>query len=271
MQVGPIALGGALRRLGSAEERLVVEHWCWRRFGVGAKVCLQVMVALVLVARPQLARAQTIELQEHDGEPGVVVYPAAKPGPRRLTVALHGMCGHAENICRIFAGAVTAGEHLVCPRATRRCEGGGASWPQAGFEASIERAVTRAKVELGERVDESQGRTLIGYSLGAFRALDLAQRGEGKYPRVMLVGARILPSYQLLRAAGVERLLLGAGAWDMTYEHMRRESQRLARAGLSTRFLSLGPAGHAFSPAFGERYLPEAWSWLHPECGAQDC
>lgn len=234
-------------------------QWCRRRQGVWAKVCL--LLGLVLVS-PRRAHAQAFEVPERGGEPGAVVYPAAAPGPQRITVLLHGMCGHAENICRIFAGEAMASEHLICPRATARCDGGGASWPQKGFAESIERAVERAKAELGERVDESGGRTLIGYSLGAFRALELAQRAGGRYPRVMLVGARINPSYRLLRDNGVERLLLSAGAWDMTFAHMRRESARLSRAGLSTRFLGLGPAGHAFSAEFAEQYLPEAWRWL---------
>ncbi|HVY30906.1 MAG TPA: hypothetical protein VHB79_30310 [Polyangiaceae bacterium] len=234
-------------------------HWCWRRFGAKAKVCLLVALSL---AWARSASARPFELPAGDGAPGVVVYPAESDGPRRITVVLHGMCGHAENICRIFASEATAGEHLICPRATAQCEGGGASWPQKGFAESIEQAVQRAKLALGGRVDESQGRTLIGYSLGAFRALELAQHGEGKYPRVMLVGARINPSFKLLRESGVERLLLSAGAWDMTHDHMRRESTRLSHAGLATRFLALGPNGHAFSPRFGEDYLPEAWRWL---------
>jgi predicted esterase len=222
-------------------------------------VCLLVALSLVWT---RSASARPFELPASDGAPGVVVYPAEGDGARRITVVLHGMCGHAQNICRIFASGATAGEHLICPRATAECEGGGASWPQKGFAESIEQAVERAKLALGERVDESQGRTLIGYSLGAFRALELAQHGEGKYPRVMLVGARINPSFKLLHESGVERLLLGAGAWDMTFDHMRRESTRLSRAGLTTRFLALGPNGHAFSPRFGEDYLPEAWRWL---------
>jgi predicted esterase len=171
------------------------------------------------------------------------------------------MCGHPENTCRYFADQVTADQHLICPRASRRCDGGGASWPATGFEPQIERAVQRAEAALGDAVDETHGRTLIGYSLGAFRALELAQHGAGKYPRVMLIGAKILPSQKLLRENGVERLLLSAGTADMMHDHMQRETQRLLRGGFTTRFLGLGPVGHAFTPKFAE-YLPEALRWL---------
>jgi predicted esterase len=201
-----------------------MEHACRRRSGVRAKVRLLLAFALAFLGAAE-ARAAPFQLEAQAGELGVVVYPATTPGPHRVTVVLHGMCGEPLNTCSHFAGEVTESEHLVCPRANQRCEGGGASWSSSGFEQQIERAVVRAEAALGEAVDGSQGRTLIGYSLGAFRALDVAQHGAGKYPRVMLVGARLAPSPKLLRENGVERLLLSAGAFDMTYEHMQHEAQ----------------------------------------------
>jgi pimeloyl-ACP methyl ester carboxylesterase len=125
----------------------------------------------------------------------------------------------------------------------------------------VERAVARAEEALGDRVDPSRGRTLIGYSLGAFRALELAQQGAGRYPRVMLIGAKIYPNHKRLRENGVERLLMSAGSWDMMHDHMRRETQRLSRTGFTARFLNLGPVGHFFTPSFAT-YLPEALRWL---------
>jgi predicted esterase len=239
---------------------------CSRRQGVKAKVCLLLGLVLgLLVAKPAHA-AVPFSLAETESEPGVVVYPAQTPGVHRVTVLLHGMCGEPANACRYFAEQVTADEHLICPRASKRCDGGGSTWPQRGFEQQIEAAVQRAEAALGQSVDDTQGRTLIGYSLGAFRALDLAEHGAGKYPRVMLIGAKILPHQKLLRDAGVERLLLSAGSWDMMHDHMRRESERLLRVGFTTRFLDLGPVGHAFTPSFAE-YLPQALSWLRASEG----
>jgi predicted esterase len=224
-------------------------------------VCLLLAVLLgLLVSKPARA-AEPFTLAEAENQPGVVVFPARTAGAHRVTVLLHGMCGEPANACRHFAEQVTADEHLVCPRASRRCDGGGSTWPQRGFEQQIEGAVQRALSALGPSVDETHGRTLIGYSLGAFRALELAEHGAGKYPRVMLIGAKILPHQKLLRENGVERLLLSAGSWDMMHDHMRRETQRLLRAGFTTRFLGLGPVGHAFTPSFAD-YLPQALSWL---------
>jgi predicted esterase len=231
-----------------------------RPWGARAKVCA-LLAGLISVFTSRTAQAQPFELSEAGSEPGVVVYPAAQPGVRRITVVLHGMCSEPINACRHFADQVTEDEHLVCPRASRRCDGGGSIWPQLGFVPQIERAVARAQEALGDRVDSSQGRTLIGYSLGAFRALQLAEQAAGRYPRVMLIGAKIYPNHKRLRENGVERLLMSAGSWDMMHDHMRRETQRLARAGFTSRFLNLGPVGHFFTPSFAD-YLPEALRWL---------
>jgi len=232
-----------------------------RRQGAKAKVCLLLALAVGLLLAKSARAAEPLVLAETPTEPGVVVYASQAPGVHRVTVLLHGMCGEPANVCRLFAEQVTAEEHLICPRASRRCDGGGSSWPARGFEPQIEAAVRRAEAALGASVDETRGRTLIGYSLGAFRALELAEHSAGKYPRVMLIGGRILPHQKLLRESGVERLLLSAGTWDMTHDHMRRESERLLRSGFTSRFLGLGPAGHAFTPSFAQ-YLPEALRWL---------
>lgn len=228
--------------------------------GARAKVCLLALMALMLLSRS--AWAVPFELPEQDGQPGVVVYPAARPGAQRVTVVLHGMCSEPVNACRHFAAAITASEHLVCPRASLRCDGGGSIWPQRGFAAQVERAVARGEASLAGRVDAASGRTLIGYSLGAFRALTLAEQGAGKYPRVMLIGAKIQPDARRLQESGVERLLLSAGSWDMMHDHMQKESRRLLRAGVTTTFLGLGPVGHAFTPSFSG-YLPQALDWLN--------
>jgi predicted esterase len=235
-----------------------------RRSGVWAKVCAAfgILVALLVCART--ARAEVIELAETATEPGVVIVPAEGPGPHRVRVVLHGMCGSPTNICRYFAGDFSKDEHLICPRASARCDGGGSSWPQVGFSEQIEKAVARAELALGDAVDESHGRTLVGYSLGAYRALELAHHAAGKYPRVMLIGAKIAANQKLLRENGVTRLLLSAGAFDMTHDQMRRESQRLAKGGMTARFLDLGQVGHQFTPGIRE-YLAQALSWLDEE------
>jgi predicted esterase len=241
-----------------------------RRQGAKVVVYLGLALAAFVLVSTSVTSAQAemsvapIVIEETEDEPGSAVYPARGGGSRPITVVLHGMCSEPERACRHFAAAIAANENLICPRARRRCDGGGSIWSGTGFVENIEQAIERAKARLPVPADESTGRTLIGYSLGAFRALALAEQGGGRYPRVMLIGGRVHPNRARLDANGVERLLLVAGRFDRTHDHMLREAARLARAGFSARFLGLGPVGHFFTPSFAE-YLPEALDWLHAE------
>lgn len=265
-----------------------MEQACARRLGVKAGVCL--VSALVLTLGTEVktsaaadgtrtvsasasasARASTsapvpeahamIELPETAELPGVVIFPARASGPRPITVVLHGMCGEPSRTCSHFAEQVSESTNLICPRATEHCAGGGVSWPRAGFAEAIEAAVTRAKAALPEPADDEHGRTLIGYSLGAYRALDIAQSTPRKYPRVMLIGAKVSLDSKRLAENGVGRVLLSAGLWDMMHDPMQREAARARSLGVGARFLDLGPVGHAFARSFPD-YLTSALAWL---------
>ncbi len=238
---------------------------CKRPLGVLAKVC----VAIGLLSNVALAETKAPEVfTEGDAGPGMLAYPPDdRSAPRPITVMLHGMCSEPERACRHFASTINQEGWLLCPRATRRCDGGGSTWPQTGFAGAIEAGIERVKAAHPGELDESDGRTLIGFSLGAFRGLELAQSAHGEYPRVMLIGAKIYPDAKRLRAAGVERLLLAAGDWDMMNPHMRERTRVLARQGFSTAFQSFGPVGHAFPSNFPD-LLQRALDWTQGNDGA---
>jgi predicted esterase len=233
-----------------------------RRLGAKAGICALGLTSVSWGSDSTSLAPASLELSATDRLPGVLIFPARGSGAHPLTVLLHGMCGDAARACSHFADQVTQSSNLICPRASARCAGGGSSWPEQGVAEAVESAVARAKLALGEAVDDSHGRTLIGYSMGAFRAVGIAQSAAGKYPRVMLIGAKIAIDQHRFKQNGVERLLLCAGSWDMMHNHMQRETERVQRAGLATRFLDLGPVGHAFTASFGN-YLPQALFWLN--------
>jgi hypothetical protein len=80
----------------------------------------------------------------------------------------------------------------------------------------------------------------------------------------MSIGAKLVLDQRELTKNGVERLLLCAGGWDMTHDHMQRETLRMQRAGMHARFIDLGPIGHAFTPSLAS-YLPDSLSWLQED------
>ena len=76
--------------------------------------------------------------------------------------------------------------------------------------------------------------------------MDVAHRAQGEYPRVLLIGAKVDPSAPMLRNAGVQKIALVAGDYDMMNGHMQSAARRAQRAGMAARFMSLGKVGHWF-------------------------
>jgi predicted esterase len=173
------------------------------------------------------------------------------------------MCGAPEQACPHFVATTERRGWLICPRAARVCDGGGSTWDYREREQTIERAIDSVRRRFPGEIAQSAGRTLIGFSLGAFVASELAQRVDGpaRYSRVLLIGARVTPDVARLKRAGVQRIALAAGKYDMTYAHMAEQARRLARSGLPALFIDLGRIGHRFPEDFAH-YLSDALSWL---------
>ncbi len=204
-----------------------------------------------------------IYLNDARGTPNVLAYPARKASaaPRPPAVMLHGMCDEPEWECPHFASATTDRGFLVCPRANLRCEGGGSIWSaDPRFAASIEASIARVAAEYPAHVDAGGGRTLIGFSLGAIRAVDLANSGGGKWRSVIAIAAKVYPRAEALRRAGVERIVLAAGDHDMMKWHMVGEAKKLARAGFPVAFMSMGKVGHTFPKDMNAR-MSRAMAW----------
>jgi predicted esterase len=198
----------------------------------------------------------------------VHVYPPYAAGaPRPITVMLHGMCNAPQWECPYFADAIRKHSWLVCPKASIPCEGGGAIWSHKKFPETVENAVSRVKARYPNQLDESPGRTLMGFSLGAIRGMSLAHRGGGKWSSVILIGAKVHPNQKLLEQAGVRRLLMVAGDWDMMKWHMYRQAQKLERKGMDCAFLSLGKIGHQF-PHDMNALMGRAYAWANGDTGA---
>jgi predicted esterase len=192
----------------------------------------------------------------------VLVYPPTDASkPAKLVVLLHGMCGHPENECPWFAGAATSDAYVACPRADLSCPGGGTIW--SGVSAVRTRLVGSAR----DRVERTYGAsadseaTLVGFSLGAFVALDVAEHSRGEWKRLLLIGAFVKPNAKKLKEAGVESVLLASGDWDMSRDEMKKQARLLERQGIRARYVSMGPVGHWFAKDM-DAWLRDALAWL---------
>jgi predicted esterase len=198
----------------------------------------------------------------------VLVYPPREATSERAPVAvmLHGMCGAPESTCPWFAESVARTSWFVCPRGTYRCEGGGSGtmWSWKDNASFVDAAVKRVVAAHPGEVDDRANGTLIGFSWGALAALDVAQRGDGRWSSVILVAADVHPDAALLARAGVRRVYMGAGDGDMMKTPMTIAAQRLARQGIPSLFVGLGNVGHTF-PLDMETWVAGAVAWTGGE------
>lgn len=206
---------------------------------------------------------------EKDAIPGlaVLVHPPQHAEQRRtMVVMLHGMCDPPERECPHFANSITQFAWLVCPRARLPCNGGGTMWDWQGKYATVDGAVERV-VRYGEGlVDAESGKILIGFSLGALAAVDIAHRGQGGWSKLLLIGAKVYPNATLLKRAGVRRVLLASGERDMMRWHMTAQARQLDRQGVPSTFMSMGDVGHWFAPDM-DGWMAGALAWLDQEDG----
>jgi len=201
---------------------------------------------------------------EDRAEPPILVYPpssSSKPEPP--LVLLHGMCGHPENECPWFAGSATESRWVACPRADLSCNGGGSIWSGTATtrEALVNSTEVRLEKAFAGNAGWSQGGILVGFSLGAFVALDVAQASHGQWKRLMLIGAFVQPNAKRLKAAGVESVLLASGDWDMSRDEMKKQARALEREGVRARYMGMGPVGHRFAKDM-DTWLLGAVGWL---------
>ena len=195
--------------------------------------------------------------------PPILVYPAPKSdGPKPLMLFLHGMCDVPQNECSELLAGATGNHFVACPTADMACTGGGAIWSgdPKRRSAAVESTVARLQTAFPDQIAASNA-TLVGFSLGSFVALDVAQRQKGNWKNLILVGAKIEPDAKLLREAGIESVLLGAGDRDMMKNHMVGVAKRLEKQGIRVRFMGMGNVGHWFSSDM-DAWLAEGMAWL---------
>ena len=191
----------------------------------------------------------------------ILAFPPRTPAQRSpLTVVyLHGIHGRAENGCPWLREGSSELGWLVCPEANEQLANGTFSW--AGTAADQRAVVARAeRAAQAQGADSKSASVLVGFSQGAFVALDLTAHHLGRYRGLVLIGADVAPSRAMLDASGVNRIVLAAGDLDGSSAPMKRAAEHLRREGMDVRFVSLGRIGHSYETAEREA-LRDAIVW----------
>jgi predicted esterase len=192
------------------------------------------------------------------------VYPprGESESPRPVTVMLHGMCGHPQSACAPFVDVSTSRGWLVCPRGEDVC-GGGTRWRLNGpDDGRLVEGSVRALVRGHEgEVDAGAPRLIVGFSLGGIAAVQIAQATTNQYAGLVVIASQVHPDAELLKKAGVRRVVLAAGDLDMTSAPLQEDARSLAAHGVATRFVSLGHFGHGYPPDMEQR-MREPMVWV---------
>lgn len=197
-----------------------------------------------------------------------VAYPAQPSAEKKAPVVyLHGICGAPDRGCDAFAAEATRLGPFVCPMANTRCEGGSHSW--GGSASNKLDTVDRAMALVAERtsgaLDVGRAGILVGFSQGAYAAMQLIEARPGRFRGLYLVGAKVQLQPEKLLAIGVTRVVLAAGRYDGTFAAMRDAVHAVGegKRGFEARFVDLGAVGHTYEAAADRNEaVHEAWAWL---------
>lgn len=161
---------------------------------------------------------------------------AGRQSMRPLLVYLHGRGGDAEQDCRKWAPLARRFGWLVCPSGPVAHNSGRSwnnSWP-AGQHA-VMGAIHALRERYGRRI-QLYGNTLIGFSEGAFVAMNVGVREPKTFNRWLILGADTsywggsgLEALQDARNR-VRRVVLITGGRDQVVEDTRKVAEWLSRA-----------------------------------------
>jgi hypothetical protein len=202
----------------------------------------------------------SLPLVLREGDASILAFPPRATSTSKLTVVyLHGIHGRAENGCPWLREGASEIGWLVCPDANEHLSNDTFSW--AGSVADQRAVVARAEhAAQTQGADPEAPGVIVGFSQGAYVALDLVHARLGRYRGLVLIGADVEPSRAVLSAAGVDRIVLAAGDLDASSAPMKRAAERLRREGVLVRFVTLGRIGHSYQTTDPDT-LRDAIAW----------
>lgn len=189
-------------------------------------------------------------------------------GLKPVLVYLHGRGGHPEADCRRWAGLARRYGWLVCPSGPVPYGDGRAwdnNWPSAHHATMA--AINALRDKYGRRV-QLWGNTLIGFSEGAYAAMNVGVREPRTFNRWLILAANSKywggPGLEALGSARnrVRRVFLITGEHDGVIEGTHQVEQWLHKAGVPTKVITPSNMGHEVPLEKKTEMYRGALSWL---------
>jgi predicted esterase len=171
--------------------------------------------------------------------PAFFYAPLAPRGLKPVIVYLHGRGGNPEVDCSKWGQVAREFGWILCPSGPEDRGGGARGWANnwMGSKDVVDRAVAALRARFGRRV-QLRGNTLIGFSEGAFVAMNVGVREPETFNRWLILAAN--DSYwggegqmELVRRyARIKRVYLLTGEQDAVVDCTRRVFDILDQAGV---------------------------------------
>lgn len=188
---------------------------------------------------------------EVPGQPDAFYYRPKARGLQPVIMFLHGRGGNPAEDCRKWARVGTQLGWVVCPQGPEDRGNGARAWNNSvpAGKAITESAITALRAKFKGRV-QSRNNILIGFSEGAFIAMQLGVHDPARWSRWLILAANdqywwgdatdVLKENRRL----IKRVYLLTGENDMVAENTRRVAD-LVRAARVTHRVRIAPGlGH---------------------------
>jgi len=150
------------------------------------------LAAAIFALIPRVAFAKTASIGEPlridvPGAPEAYYYKPRAKGQQPIIMYLHGRGGNPAEDCRKWARVGTQFGWVVCPSGTAQAEGG-RSWGDGGAQHVVDATVHALREKYHSKV-QLRGNVLIGFSEGAWAAMNVGLKDQTTWSRWLILGA----------------------------------------------------------------------------------
>jgi predicted esterase len=158
-------------------------------------VLLAILAAAIFALFPRVAFAKTASLAdplriEVPGAPDAFYYKPHARGAQPVIMYLHGRGGNPAEDCRKWARVGAAFGWVVCPSGGGTSESGGRAWTNGTVDAQrvIDGTIDALREKYHGKV-QRRGNVLIGFSEGAWVAMNVGLNDQRTWSKWLILGA----------------------------------------------------------------------------------
>jgi predicted esterase len=158
-------------------------------------VLLALLATAFLALFPRMAFAKSASIGEPlrievPGAPDAFYYKPRARGAQPVIMYLHGRGGNPAEDCRKWARVGTQFGWVVCPSGSGTSESGGRAWTNGTVDAQrvIDGTIQALREKYHSKV-QRRGNVLVGFSEGAWVAMNVGLKDQRTWSRWLILGA----------------------------------------------------------------------------------